>query len=112
MITDIELFNKLEAHRLENDLDYRSLAKDLNVSTSTIFSWKNGGKISPQKRRAILALTAKVEPLTTDFIPACPFLTIVKDRWQELTTEEKAEIAGRVATLADRKKDILSGNEA
>lgn len=105
-----ELFERLQRLRAQEGWTIAEICSYLKVTHVTFNNWKNGGKISSHHQVAIMALTAGLKE--TPAAPSCPFLDIIHSRWGELTTAERAEIAGKVASLADLKKDSSSMEEA
>lgn len=108
MYSDEELFLMLENFKNEKNWNWDKTAQMLNISIPTLFAWKKGRKMSLKGKRAILAIAG---PDVAAEEIKCPFLDIIHSRWGELTTAERAEIAGKVASLADLKKDSSSTME-
>ena len=105
MISDAELLKKLDEYRARNKWDWKTTARWIGVTPATLCNWKNGGIISSKGRCAIIAVTGPFDDADSLKLPDCPFLKIVLDKWENLTTQERAAIAGKVASLADAKKD-------
>lgn len=98
-----ELFDRLQRLRIQEGWTIAEICSYLKVTHVTFNNWKNGGKISSHHQVAIMALTAGLKE--TAAAPQGPFLDIIHSRWRELSTAERAAIAGKVVSLADAKKD-------
>ena len=53
---DSDLYARFEKYFTENGLTFEQAAKKIGVTKTTLFNWKNGSKIGPKGRYALLQI--------------------------------------------------------